>query len=567
MSNAVTWGAETAKVVADERTSAVRRALVLSGVILVATLSLSATLYFYNKQALPGRAHQIELHPSPNNSQNQIERMDHLDHIALSLTAIVVFGGVGCLVPLFVANINWRRRVNDQLQHKADEWQTTAAGLQTQLADVRRGRDALLVTQAELEERLKSLSFDNGRLQEELDKRNRAEKALTQKRQELESSKSVLELHVQARTQELQTLQRRYEMILNSAGEGICGLDLDGKATFVNPTVAKLTGWQVGELIGKTEAEIFLRNCKNGHSAPATQNPDELFVSRKDGSHFPVEFVKTSINESGRVIGSVLVFKDITERKRAEETLARKAAELARSNAELEQFAFVASHDLQEPLRKIQAFGDRLKVKCESSQSTEIRDYLDRMQNAAARMRTLINDLLAFSLVIRSSEPFVAVDLALVTKEVLIDLEVRIEKSGAKVLIEALPSIDADPMQMRQLMLNLISNALKFQPPGAVPVVKITSRALTAVSGEKLCEICVEDNGIGFDEKYLDKIFAVFQRLHGRSEYEGTGVGLAVCLRIVDLHHGNILAKSQPGKGATFIITLPVAQPMPEETL
>jgi len=567
MSNAVTWGAETAKVVADERTSAVRRALVLSGVILVATLSLSATLYFYNKQAPPGRVHQIELHTSPNNSQNQIERTEHLDHIALSLTAIVVFGGVGCLVPLFVANINWRRRVNDQLQHKADEWQTTAAGLQTQLADVRRGRDALLVTQAELEERLKSLSFDNGRLQEELDKRNRAEKALTQKRQELESSKSVLELHVQARTQELQTLQRRYEMILNSAGEGICGLDLDGKATFVNPTVAKLTGWQVGELIGKTEAEIFLRNGKNGHSAPATQNPDELFVSRKDGSHFPVEFVKTSINESGRVIGSVLVFKDITERKRAEETLARKAAELARSNAELEQFAFVASHDLQEPLRKIQAFGDRLKVKCESSQSTEIRDYLDRMQNAAARMRTLINDLLAFSRVIRSSEPFVAVDLALVTKEVLIDLEVRIEKSGAKVLIEALPSIDADPMQMRQLMLNLISNALKFQPLGAVPVVKITSRALTAVSGEKLCEICVEDNGIGFDEKYLDKIFAVFQRLHGRSEYEGTGVGLAVCRRIVDRHHGNILAKSQPGKGATFIITLPVAQPKPEETL
>jgi light-regulated signal transduction histidine kinase (bacteriophytochrome) len=262
----------------------------------------------------------------------------------------------------------------------------------------------------------------------------------------------------------------------------------------------------------------------------------------------------------------VLVFKDITERKRVDDTLARKAAELARSNAELEQFAFVASHDLQEPLRKIQAFGDRLKVKCESSQSTEIRDYLDRMQNAAARMRTLINDLLAFSRVIRSSEPFVAVDLAVVTKEVLGDLEVRIEKSGAKVEVQALPSIDADPMQMRQLMLNLISNALKFQPPGAVPVVKITSRSLTAVSGENLCEVSVEDNGIGFDEKYLDKIFAVFQRLHGRSEYEGTGVGLAVCRRIVDRHHGNILAKSQPGKGATFIITLPVNQPKPEVT-
>jgi PAS domain S-box-containing protein len=531
---------------------------------LVVTVGLSTSLYFSNKQALQQRAHQIELRGGLGATQTNFELLQRADHIALSVTTIVVFGGVGCLVPLFVVNINFRRRVNEQLQQKADEWQTAANGLQTQLSDVRRSRDTLLLSQTELEERIKRLSVDNDRMQEELDKRNRAEKALTQKRQELETSKSVLELHVQARTQELQTLQRRYEMILNSAGEGICGLDLDGKATFVNPTVAKLTGWQVPELIGKTETDIFLRNSTNNHSASPAHSGDELLVSRKDGTFFPVEFVKTPINESGRVIGSVLVFKDITERKRVEDTLARKAAELARSNAELEQFAFVASHDLQEPLRKIQAFGDRLKVKCESFESTEIRDYLDRMQNAAARMRTLINDLLAFSRVIRSSEPFVAVDLAVVTKEVLGDLEVRIEKSGAKVEVAALPSIDADAMQMRQLMLNLISNALKFQPPGGVPVVKISSRTLAAVSGEKLCEISVQDNGIGFDERYLDKIFAVFQRLHGRSEYEGTGVGLAVCRRIVDRHHGNILAKSQPSKGATFIITLPVTQPKPE---
>ena len=541
-----------------------KRALMLSGIILVATVCLSASLYYYGKQTLQQHARLVAAPNSPAGSQSNLELLERVDHIALSVISIIVLGGVGCFLPLFFANVHWRRRVNDQLRHKADEWQSAAAGLQTQMTDLRRTRDNLLVSQAELEETLKRLTADNDRLQEELDKRNRAEKALTQKRQELESSKSVLELHVQARTQELQTLQRRYEMILNSAGEGICGLDVEGKATFVNPAVAKLTGWPVAELLGKSEAEIFLRNLKNGDSPPATQNPDELFVSRKDGTCFPVEFVKTSINESGRVIGSVLVFKDITERKRVEDTLARKASELARSNAELEQFAFVASHDLQEPLRKIQAFGDRLKVKCESFQSTEIRDYLDRMQNAAARMRTLINDLLAFSRVIRSSEPFVAVDLAVVTKEVLSDLEVRIEKSGAKIDVEPLPSIEADPMQMRQLMLNLISNALKFQPAGAVPVVKINSRTLTAASGDKLSEITVQDNGIGFDEKYIDKIFAVFQRLHGRSEYEGTGVGLAVCRRIVDRHHGNIIAKSQPGKGATFIITLPMSQTKPE---
>ncbi len=175
-------------------------------------------------------------------------------------------------------------------------------------------------------------------------------------------------------------------------------------------------------------------------------------------------------------------------------------------------------------------------------------------------MRTLISDLLTFSRVIRSSEPCVPVDLATVTREVLGDLEVRIEKSGAKIEIGSLPTLDADPMQMRQLLLNLISNALKFQPPGATPVVKISSRLLSAASGEQLCEITVQDNGIGFDEKYVDKMFAVFQRLHGRSEYEGTGIGLAVCRRIVDRHHGNILARSQPGQGATFIITLPLHQ-------
>ena len=182
------------------------------------------------------------------------------------------------------------------------------------------------------------------------------------------------------------------------------------------------------------------------------------------------------------------------------------------------------------------------------------------MQSAAARMRTLINDLLAFSRVIRSSEPFVQVDLAAITKEVLGDLEVRIEKSGAEIELQDLPKLEADPMQMRQLMLNLLSNALKFQSPGATPLIKISATTLTPLAREPQCEISVQDNGIGFDERYMDKIFAVFQRLHGRTEYEGTGVGLAVCRRIVDRHHGTITAKSEPGKGATFIVTLPITR-------
>jgi len=162
--------------------------------------------------------------------------------------------------------------------------------------------------------------------------------------------------------------------------------------------------------------------------------------------------------------------------------------------------------------------------------------------------------------VIRGSQPFTPVELKTIIKEVLFDLELRIEKTGARVEVGELPAIDADPMQMRQLMLNLIGNALKFQPEGGTPVVKIHSRMVTAASGEQLCEINVQDNGIGFEEQYLEKIFAVFQRLHGRSEYEGTGVGLAICRRITDRHGGAITAESKLGEGATFIVTLPVRQ-------
>ena len=446
-------------------------------------------------------------------------------------------------------------------------WATASVGFRTQIAEARQVEERLQKQNADLVER-------NAQLQEELDKRKAAEKSLNDQRRELARSKDVLEINVQERTQMIQKLQHRYELILNSAGDGICGLDMNGKATFVNPAAARMTGWEVKELVGRSEQEIF-------GSAPAGKDPtpngtklkDQAF-RRRDGTVFLAELNKTPIIENNREMGAVLVFKDITERRKSEESLAQKADELARSNAELEQFAFVASHDLQEPLRKIQAFGDRLKTKCEKVDLGEGRDYLERMQNAAARMQTLINDLLAFSRVIRSSQPFVPVELGSVTKEVLNDLEVRIEKNKASVEFGELPTIDADPMQMRQLIQNLLSNALKFQPPDAKPVVKISSRIIPAppwnqaapgengapAADHSLCELSVQDNGIGFEEKYLEKIFAVFQRLHGRTEYEGTGVGLAVCRRIVDRHGGNITAKSEPGKGATFIVTLPVKQ-------
>ena len=229
--------------------------------------------------------------------------------------------------------------------------------------------------------------------------------------------------------------------------------------------------------------------------------------------------------------------------------------ELERSNRELQDFAFVASHDLQEPLRKIQAFGDRLQTVQAEKFDERGRDYLDRMNNAAGRMHTLINDLLAYSRVTTKAQPFKPTDLQAVAADVIGDLEARIDETDGEVVVGDLPKIDADELQMRQLFQNLIANALKFRRPEAPPKVEIKSESR---NGSVI--LSVKDNGIGFDEKYLDRIFTPFQRLHGRNEYEGTGIGLAVCRKIVERHGGTLTAQSSPGNGATFFAMLPIEQ-------
>jgi PAS domain S-box-containing protein len=555
MSNAITWDHEALVKEAEHKFASLKRLSTVIKIALVVILSAGAVEVFARLVISSAVGRSIELGAQ----------------VALFVSLGAAYVCIVILLKVLAKFRSWQGECqtewSDRLKTGEKMWATASVGFRTQITEARQVEERLQKQNAELAER-------NAQLQEELDKRRAAEKNLNQQRRELVRSKDVLEVHVQERTQMIQQLQNRYELILNSAGDGICGLDMNGKATFVNPAAARMTGWEVKELVGRTEQEIFGSKSATKDPAPnGTKLKDQAF-RKKDGTVFLAELNKTPILENNREMGAVLVFKDITERRKSEEALAQKADELARSNAELEQFAFVASHDLQEPLRKIQAFGDRLKTKCEKVDLGEGRDYLERMQNAAARMQTLINDLLAFSRVIRSSQPFVPVDLGAVTKEVLNDLEVRIEKGKATVEVGELPTIDADPMQVRQLMQNLLSNALKFQPPDAKPVVKITGRVVPAppwnqpAPGENgkpaadysTCELSVQDNGIGFEEKYLEKIFAVFQRLHGRTEYEGTGVGLAVCRRIVDRHGGNITAKSELGKGATFIVTLPVKQ-------
>lgn len=254
--------------------------------------------------------------------------------------------------------------------------------------------------------------------------------------------------------------------------------------------------------------------------------------------------------------GVVVLHTDITELK------AREAA-LARSNRELEAFASIASHDLQEPLRKVEAFGDRLKRKYEPELGDDGKMYIDRMQSAVIRMRALINDLLDYSRVTTKGKPFESVDLNKILQDVVSDLEVRIEEVQGEVEFEQLPEIDADPTQLRQLFQNLVANALKFHRPDERPHVVIRAQIvdLGRNVNQRCCRIEIVDNGIGFDMKYADRIFGIFQRLHSRAEFEGTGIGLATCRKIVERHQGEISVESSCGEGTSFTIELPLRQP------
>jgi signal transduction histidine kinase len=258
---------------------------------------------------------------------------------------------------------------------------------------------------------------------------------------------------------------------------------------------------------------------------------------------------------------------EISVRVKAEQVAMLAAQELQRSNRELEQFASVASHDLQEPLRKIQAFGDRLNSLCGAQLGERGGDYLQRILSSAGRMRKLIDDLLTYSRVSSRAQPFSAVDLNEVVEGVVSDLEARLQDVDGKLEIGKLPHLEAEPSQMRQLFQNLIGNGLKFHRAGVAPVVRINSQNIVPPATGNgdghpgmYCEIVVQDNGIGFEQEYADRIFELFQRLHGRDEYQGTGMGLAICRKIVERHGGVIAAFGTPGEGSRFVITLPIQQ-------
>jgi PAS domain S-box-containing protein len=336
--------------------------------------------------------------------------------------------------------------------------------------------------------------------------------------------------------------------------------DTDERIRFVNFTVPGLQpeqvrGRPVYDFVTPSDVErvrgVIQKVLKTGESLEY-----ETQVTPEGGSKWFLARVGP-IRSGEQIVGFTMITTDITVLKDTQTRLEQSLRKLEQSNRELESFASVASHDLQEPLRKIQSFGERLKSTAESVLSPEARDYLERMQNAATRMRRLIDDLLAFSRVNSQAKPFTSVNLSQVAREVVGDLEVAIEQAGANVTVGPLPTLKADPTQMRQLLQNLLSNALKFRQDGAAPVISVESAVDAAA---RRCELKIQDNGVGFDEKYLDRLFNLFQRLHGQSKYAGTGIGLAICRKIVERHGGSITARSAPGQGATFVISLPLEQ-------
>lgn len=379
---------------------------------------------------------------------------------------------------------------------------------------------------------------------------------------------------------EKQFAQRTIQNILDHSLDGIMAFasvrDENGEITdfqwlLANFISAQTLGRGKGDLTGKRLLDVVPDAKKSGlfdiYKSVVDTSISQQFEREFDLSGEVKWFYMAAVKLDD---GLIVTYTDVTEKTIAESRLTQYAEELKRSNQDLEQFAYVASHDLQEPLRKIRAFGDRLAARYEDKLDEVGAEYITRMQQASARMQKLIEDLLSFSRISSGHEQFTRVDLTAVVNEVVDDIEGQILREKAKVGVKPIAEINGDRGQIRRLFQNLISNAIKFHKPGALPVVEISGDVISSNEAEKefgfsltepaYVRIVVKDNGIGFDEKYSEKIFNIFQRLQGRAEYEGTGIGLAICRKIMSNHRGYIRAQSVINQGSEFILIFPYAR-------
>jgi PAS domain S-box-containing protein len=297
-------------------------------------------------------------------------------------------------------------------------------------------------------------------------------------------------------------------------------------------------------------AEHVWKFSESGTTTRSLEKQGTLMALRADGEEFPMEASISHTRVGARPLFTVIL-RDITERRRAEEKLAEKMEELARSNADLEQFAYVASHDLQEPLRMVSSYTQLLMRRYGDRLDGDAREFTAYIVDGATRMKQLIEDLLAYSRVGTKGKEFKPVPVESALRRAIVNLRAAIEESGAAVTYDTLPVVHGDDMQLAQLFQNLIGNALKFRS-ASVPRIHVSS-----IDKKEQSEIVVADNGIGIEAQYFERIFMVFQRLHNKGEYPGTGIGLAICKKVVERHGGSIWVESKPGEGSAFHFTLP----------
>lgn len=349
------------------------------------------------------------------------------------------------------------------------------------------------------------------------------------------------------------------DQIFNTAADGMWVIDKNFTVTRVNETLLKMSGRSRDEVVCKKCYETFGGDLCHTVECPLTK----IFSGEKrvecdaekegrDGVRVPCIVTATPFRgTNGELLGIVEDFKDISERKLTEKELAQRAQELARSNADLQQFAYVASHDLQEPLRMVASYVQLLARRYKGQLDADADDFINYAVDGANRMQILINDLLAYSRVGTQGREFKPTECTAVLEEAIANLQTAVKESGAVITHNSLPTVMADGPQLLQLFQNLVGNAIKFhgQEPPRIHV--------SAEPEEAGWVFSVRDNGLGIDPAYKERIFVIFQRLHGKTEYPGTGIGLAICKKIVERHGGRIWVESEVGKGATFHFTIP----------
>lgn len=352
-----------------------------------------------------------------------------------------------------------------------------------------------------------------------------------------------------------------FRQLLESAPDAILIVDHDGRIVLLNCMAESMLGYERSELMGKPVEILMPERFRNGHlpkrQAYFTDSHTrpmgsglELFAQHKLGHEIPVEISLSPLQtDSGKLVTAVI--RDITERQLARKALELHTLELERSNAELEQFAYVASHDLQEPLRMVASYAQLLGRRYRDKLDSDADEFIEYIVDGATRMQALINDLLTYSRIGTRGQEFTETDMNAVLNTALGNLQLAIEDNHAVITHDALPTVHGDASQLVQLLQNLIGNALKFHGD-APPVIHIGAQA-----SEHEIVFSVADQGIGIEPQYIERIFLLFQRLHGKKDYPGTGIGLAICKKIVERHHGKIWIKSEPGKGSTFYFSLP----------